>query len=46
MRVLAFSKHLNHIYEIGEPSKDATISILEIVVNRGFRGVVTELLIS
>ena len=41
--VPAISKHLNHIFEEGELSKDATVSKMEIVVNRGFRGEVTEL---
>lgn len=41
--VPAISKHLNHIFEEGELSKDATVSKMEIVVNRGFRGGVTEL---
>ena len=41
--VPAISKHINHIFEEGELSKDATVSKMEIVVNRGFRGGVTEL---
>jgi len=41
--VPAISKHLNHIYEEGELSKDATVSKMEIVVKRGFRGEVSEL---
>ena len=38
----AISKHLAHIFEEGESSKDTTVSKMEIVVNRGFRGEVTE----
>jgi len=41
--VPAISKHLNHIFEEGELSNNATVSKMEIVVNRGFRGEVTEL---
>ena len=41
--VPAISKHLNHIFEEGELSKDATVSKMEIVVKRGFRGEVSEL---
>ena len=40
--VPAISKHLNHIFEEGELNKDATVSKMEIVVNRGFRGNVSE----
>ena len=36
--VPAISKHLAHILEEGELNKDATVSKMEIVVNRGFRG--------
>ena len=36
--VPAISKHLAHIFEEGELNKDATVSKMEIVVNRGFRG--------
>ncbi|MBQ7472709.1 MAG: virulence RhuM family protein, partial [Prevotella sp.] len=38
----AISKHLNHIFEEGELKRDATVSKMEIVVNRGFRGAVPE----
>jgi hypothetical protein len=41
--VPAISKHLSKIYEEGELNKDTTVSKMEIVVNRGFRGEVTEL---
>lgn len=40
--VPAISKHLKNIYEEGELSKDTTISKMETVVNRGFRGDVKE----
>ena len=40
--VPAISKHLKNIFEEGELSKDATVSKMEIVVNRGFRGEVNE----
>ena len=36
--VPAISKHLNLISEEGELSKDTTVSKMEIVVNRDFRG--------
>lgn len=36
--VPAISKHLKNIFESGELDKDATISKMETVVNRGFRG--------
>lgn len=39
----AISKHLSNIYEEGELVKDMTISKMETVVNRGFRGEVSEL---
>ena len=38
----AISKHLKNIYEEGELEDSATISKMEIVVNRGFRGAVKE----
>ena len=38
----AISKHLNHIFEEGELNRDTTVSKMEIVVNRGFRGEVSE----
>jgi len=40
--VPAISKHPSKIYEEGELNKDTTVSKMEIVVNRGFRGGVTE----
>ena len=40
--VPAISKHLSNIYAEGELDKDTTFSKMEIVVNRGFRGEVTE----
>jgi hypothetical protein len=40
--VPAISKHLNHIFEEGELKRDATVSKMEIVINRGFRGEVSE----
>ena len=41
--VPAISKHISNIYEEGELVKDRTISKMETVVNRGFRGEVSEL---
>lgn len=38
----AISKHLANIYEEGELHKSTTISKMETVVNRGFRGPVTD----
>ena len=38
----AISKHLKNIYEEGELEDYTTISKMEIVVNRGFRGAVKE----
>ena len=38
----AISKHLKNIYEDGELKQDATISKMETVVNRGFRGEVVQ----
>ena len=38
----AISKHLKNIYEEGELEEFTTISKMEIVVNRGFRGAVKE----
>ena len=40
--VSAISKHLSNIYEDGELVMDTTISKMETVVNRGFRGEVSE----
>lgn len=42
VNVPAISKHLQNIYDSGELNKDATISKMETVVNRGFRGEVKE----
>ena len=36
--VPAISKHLGHIFEEGELDRTTTVSKMEIVVNRGFRG--------
>ena len=41
--VPAISKHLNHIFEEGELNRETTVSKMEIIVNRGFRGEVPEL---
>ncbi|MBO4601639.1 MAG: virulence RhuM family protein [Salinivirgaceae bacterium] len=38
----AISKHLKNIFDSGELDKDATISKMESVVNRGFRGEIPE----
>ena len=40
--VPAISKHLGHIFEEGELDRATTVSKMEIVVNRGFRGSVNE----
>ena len=40
--VPAISKHLNHIFGEGELSRETTVSKMEIVVNRGFRGEIPE----
>ncbi len=42
VQVPAISKHLKNIYEEGELAENTTISKMETVVNRGFRGEVTE----
>lgn len=42
VEVPAISKHLANIFETNELDEKATISILETVVNRGFRGEVNE----
>ena len=42
VQVPAISKHLKNIYEEGELSDNTTVSKMEIVVNRGFRGEVNE----
>jgi hypothetical protein len=43
VQVPAISKHLKNIYEEGEVTESTTVSKMEIVVNRGFRGEVMEL---
>ena len=43
VNVPAISKHLQNIYDSGELNKNATISKMETVVNRGFRGEVKEI---
>ena len=40
--VPAISKHLGHIFEEGELDRTTTVSKMEIVVHRGFRGSVNE----
>ncbi len=42
VQVPAISKHLKNIYNEGELSRDTTISKMETVVNRGFRGEVSQ----
>ena len=42
VQVPAISKHLKNIYNEGELSRDSTISKMETVVNRGFRGEVSQ----
>ena len=42
VQVPAISKHLKNIYDEGELSRDTTISKMETVVNRGFRGEVSQ----
>ncbi len=42
VQIPAISKHLKNIYDEGELEDSATISKMEIVVNRGFRGAVKE----
>lgn len=42
VKVPAISKHLKNIFEEGELSENTTISKMETVVNRGFRGEVVE----
>ena len=41
-KVPAISKHLKNIFESGELERDMTISKMETVVNRGFRGATIE----
>lgn len=42
VQVPAISKHLKNIFEEGELDENTTVSKMEIVVNRGFRGEVKE----
>ena len=43
VKVPAISNHLKNIFEEGELEESATISKMETVVNRGFRGEVSEM---
>ena len=43
VKVPAISKHLKNIFEEGELEESVTISKMETVVNRGFRGEVSEM---
>ena len=42
VNVPAISKHLKNVYDSGELNENTTVSKMEIVVNRGFRGEVIE----
>ena len=42
VQIPAINKHIKNIYSEGELEENATISKMEIVVNRGFRGEVNE----
>jgi hypothetical protein len=42
VQIPAINKHLANIFDEGELPREATISILEIVVQRGFRGQISE----
>jgi hypothetical protein len=44
VQVPAINKHIKNIFKEGELPEDTTISKMEIVVNRGFRGEVEEML--
>lgn len=44
VKVPAISKHIKNIYEDGELSENTTVSKMETVVNRGFRGNVKEMI--
>ncbi|GHT51671.1 hypothetical protein FACS189440_20960 [Bacteroidia bacterium] len=44
VQVPAISKHLKNIFEEGELVENTTVSKMEIVVNRGFRGEVMEMI--
>ena len=44
VQIPAINKHIKNIYEEGELSENTTISKMEIVVNRGFRGAVNEMI--
>ena len=41
----AINKHIKNIYQEGELSEDTTISKMETVVNRGFRGEISEMIV-
>lgn len=43
VKIPAISKHIKNIYKDGELIEDTTISKMETVVNRGFRGIVEEM---
>lgn len=43
VKIPAISKHIKNIYKDGELIEDTTISKMETVVNRGFRGIVKEM---
>ena len=44
VQIPAISKHLKNVYESGELQENTTISKMETVVNRGFRGEVNEII--
>ena len=44
VQIPAINKHIKNIFEEGELSENTTISKMEIVVNRGFRGEVNEMI--
>ncbi|MDR3000094.1 MAG: virulence RhuM family protein [Fibromonadaceae bacterium] len=44
VQIPAISKHLKNIFEEGELHENTTVSKMEIVVNRGFRGEVNEMI--
>ncbi|GHT49888.1 hypothetical protein AGMMS49982_04180 [Bacteroidia bacterium] len=44
VQVPAISKHLKNIFQEGELLENATVSKMEIVVNRGFRGEIMEMI--
>ncbi len=43
VQIPAISKHIKNIYNEGELEENTTVSKMEIVVNRGFRGEVNEM---